>query len=137
MRSVLERDSWFRFRAKGFSMSPFIRDRDILTISRSLSGKPSTGDVAAVFDQATGRTIVHRIVGRTAAGVMLKGDNCYEPDGLFADSAVLGVIVAVERGGKKVWFGGGPEKRLIAILSRNRIQNVFFLPLLRKIKSLL
>lgn len=137
MHSVLEREACFRFRAKGYSMSPFIRHRDVLTISRSLSGKPATGDVAAVFDPATGRAIVHRIVARTAAGVMLKGDNCHETDGLFVPSAVIGIVVAVERDGKNVWFGGGPEKRLIAFLSRTKMQNVVLLPLLRRIKSLL
>lgn len=136
MCSVLDRDVGFRFKAKGYSMSPFIRDQDVITISRSLTKQPVTGDVAAVVNPTTGKAIVHRIVGKTTAGIIIKGDNCKEADGLFAHSALVGIVTSVERNGKRAWFGGGPEKKLIAFMSRTKLLTLLILPLLRRIKLL-
>ena len=37
MKAVLEKNVPFRFRGKGFSMSPFIRDGDVITIHNSVA----------------------------------------------------------------------------------------------------
>ena len=40
MRAVLARGLPFRFAARGFSMAPFIRDGDVISVSPPLSARP-------------------------------------------------------------------------------------------------
>lgn len=134
MCSVLEKGASFRFQAKGFSMSPFIRDKDVITVARVQKEKLQTGDVVALMNPLKKAVIVHRIVGKAGAGILLKGDNCDTPDGIFAPDAIIGLVTKVERNGKKVRSGGRSAKRLIAFISRTGILNTLILPLLRKIK---
>ena len=51
-------------------------------------------------------------------GYLIRGDNTLEPDGLLQKSSIRGQVTHVEREGKTVFFGGGPERSLIAFLSR-------------------
>jgi hypothetical protein len=132
MQVVLEKDACFRYRARGQSMSPFIRDKDILTLFPLGSVPVRLGEVAAALRPETGTVIVHRLVGRKGAGFILKGDNCHAVDGLFGPERVLGVVRIVERKGQRAWFCGGPERRLIALLSRFGVLNRLLLPFLRK-----
>lgn len=135
MHSIVSTGAAFRFQAKGFSMSPFIRDKDIITISQVHKSKLRTGDVAAVVNPINGSVIVHRIVAETKEGILLKGDNCDTPDGIFTDDAIIGLVTAVERRGKNRGHSSIFSNRMIAFLSRTRLLNVS-LPLLRKLKSL-
>jgi hypothetical protein len=231
-RDVLARGAQVRFRARGSSMSPFIRDRDILTLAPVLtlvgSGLPACddafvrhqpgvspasleppiprahpdpapadsrgagppacdhrpsgrwrrararlfpsktashnppvaqtasnqgpkadekaalapatppphihfGDVLA-FDSA-GRLIVHRLVRIAPGQYLLKGDNNPQPDGWFPADAILGRVVRVERAGRRIRLGLGPERALIAVLSRRGALPWLFAPL-RLLRSL-
>jgi hypothetical protein len=111
----LARGASLRFRAGGASMSPFIRDGDVLTIA-PLTGRPRTGAVAAYIRPETGALAVHRVIGRTRAGILLKGDNERGRD-LVPESSLLGLLVRAERKGRPVRIGGAVG-RLIAGLSR-------------------
>ncbi len=136
MTACLEKGAGFRFRARGSSMTPFIRDGDILTVSGAPDIRPQVGDVAAVINPATGTVIVHRIVREKGTAFCIKGDNCRHADGFFDKSTVTGVIVKAERHGRPVRFGLGPEKRMAALLSRTGLLTYLLLPLLRKIRPL-
>jgi len=131
MQSVLGRGVSFRFKAGGFSMTPFIRDKDVLTVSGATASETGVGDVVAAVSPVTGWVNVHRVVRNTRQGFLIKGDNCSEPDGLFARNAIVGVITSVERNGKKVWFGNGIGKKIIAFTSRIGVLNRLILPFLR------
>ncbi|MCF8025499.1 MAG: S24/S26 family peptidase [Desulfobacteraceae bacterium] len=120
MQAVLEKNARFRFKARGFSMTPFIRDHDVITVA-AVKGGPAVGDVAAVVHPKTGTVIVHRIVGRKNQGFVLKGDNCADADGVFDRSRIIGVVCGVRRNNGAVWYAGGPEKRVAAFLSRSGI----------------
>ena len=120
LEAVLGRGAQFRFCAKGYSMSPFIRDGDILTLSRPES-LPCIGDVVAFFDPKKGRLIVHRVVGRVDGAYITKGDNCTVKDGFMPYANLLGRVTKVERQGKVVFIGLGLEKFLIAHLSHRDI----------------
>jgi hypothetical protein len=65
------------------------------------------------------RLVVHRIIGRHESRFLIQGDNL---SGLVADAVrpddILGRVVRVERGRKRVWLGLGPERHVIAVLSR-------------------
>jgi hypothetical protein len=116
LRAVLDRGIPFRLTALGFSMHPFIRDGDILTVSP----KPETrlGDVVAFCHPDTGKLVVHRIMARQPGGYLLRGDNATAADGLVPPEKILGLVTRVERNGKEIRLGRGPERRFIALLVR-------------------
>lgn len=134
MQAVLEKNACFRFMAGGYSMTPFIRDKDIITVFPATGSRIGPGDIAACANFLTDSVIVHRIIGKKDGEFIFKGDNCLNPDGRFAPDRIVGVVGLVERGGRQAWFGGGPEKRLIAFISRTGILNRLVLPVLRMIK---
>jgi len=119
MRAVLTQGKPFRFRAMGLSMSPFIKDGDVVTIRPLGSRPPRTGDVAAFLYPGTGKVAVHRIVRERSGRYSLKGDNIPDIDGLLPLDRILGTVSRVEREGAKVSLGGRAGAAAIASLSRS------------------
>ena len=136
LRAVLDKGVPFRFRATGFSMSPFIRNGDVLTVS-PLSGRARLGDVVAFIRQGTGGLAIHRVVGTSAGGCLIRGDNSSRDDGYVAAENILGRITKVERNGKKILLGLGPERYVIGVLARKGLLIPLFLPVPRRLKTLL
>lgn len=120
VRAVLGRGFSLRFQAKGFSMAPFIRDRDILTIGPRGGEMPRSGDIVAFVHPSDGKLCVHRVVGFRDGMATIKGDNVPFADGIFPESSIIGVVRRVERNGRVVRFGLGVAGRLIASLSRSQ-----------------
>jgi signal peptidase I len=118
LRAVLEKGVPFRFRANGFSMSPFIRDGDVVTVSPLFDVTPRLGDVVAVIEPGAGRLVLHRVVGKRSSSYVTKGDNIAKEDGLVSIENILGFVKKVERKGERVGVGFGPERIAIAILNR-------------------
>ena len=118
LKSVLAKRAAFRFRAQGFSMHPCIRDGDVITISPLEDRAPRMGEVAAFLDQETKKLMVHRVIARVRGGYLIKGDSNCGPDGLLVFENLIGVVKRVERDGKTVCLGQGPERLFIALLSR-------------------
>lgn len=127
LRAVLDKGMPFRFRAKGFSMSPFVKDGDVITVSPLSGASPRLGDVVPCIGPETGKLFVHRVVGKRGDFCIIRGDNTPEADGLVSKANVLGRVTRVERDGKRVFLGLGPERLLIALLTRRGL----LLPLLR------
>ena len=117
MTAVLDRGAPFRFQASGFSMSPFIRDGDTITIAPT-PGRLRFGDVAAFVNLCNDRLTVHRVVHVDRRGYLMRGDNAPGPDGYVPHADILGRVIRVERGGRGVRFGLGLERVVIAFLSR-------------------
>jgi signal peptidase I len=118
LRAILNKGSSARFKAKGFSMSPLVRNGDIITVSPFAPATLRSGDIAAFTVEASGRLVVHRIVGIQAESFLMKGDNLAYFDGLIPGSQVLGQITRIERDGCDVRIGLGAERKVIALLSR-------------------
>jgi hypothetical protein len=118
MRGVLGKGASFRFRGKGFSMSPFIKDGDILTIVSLQGSRPRFGDVVVFTHPQTGKLIIHRVIGKKAVFHLTKGDNAPEGDGLISKAAILGRVRRVERNGKYVFLGLGLERFIVAFVTR-------------------
>jgi signal peptidase I len=118
LAAVMARNRPFRFRARGLSMAPFIKDGDIVTIGPLRARRLRPGDIAAFCSKATGNLIVHRIVRKRSDGFLVRGDNAAQADGPLAAADVFGRVTRVERGGREVRFGRGPARRIIAFLSR-------------------
>ena len=118
IQDVLARGVPFRFAAPGFSMSPFIRDRDVITLVPYQRTSCRIGTVLAFVRPGTGQLVVHRVIAASGDGWRIKGDNNPEEDGVIPHTAILGQVIQVERAGKFVLHGLGPERVIIALLSR-------------------
>ena len=117
LEAVLAKGVPFRFRARGFSMSPLIKDGDLLTVAPRGKERLRPGDTIAFINPLNGKPTVHRIIRLDRGFVVVKGDNVAETDGLIPEGDVLGIVASVERRGKKVRFGLGIEGRMVAFLS--------------------
>jgi signal peptidase I len=117
MAAVLAKGALFRFQASGFSMSPFIRDGDVITVA-PVPVRMRLGEVAAFALPNCNKLAVHRVVHISRAGYLLRGDNLPEPDGCVLHTAILGRVIRVEHSGRRMPFGLGVERIVIAFLSR-------------------
>jgi signal peptidase I len=121
-QTVLAKGAQFRFCAKGLSMYPFIKNGDLITISPLSDAPLSPGDIVAFVSSVTGKLVVHRVIRRMGGFFSIKGDNNGAGDGETVPKAkILGCVTKVERNGKEVLFGFGPERLMIAFLSRNTL----------------
>jgi len=134
LQAVLKKGALFRFRAKGFSMSPFIRDDDVVTVAPLSRNSTRLGDVVAFVSPYTERLTVHRIVGRKGNSYLTQGDRAPESDGLISNIHILGRVTKVERNGKGVLLGLGPERSLIAFLARKGYFAHLLVPIWRRIR---
>ena len=119
--AMAEKGAALRTTARGFSMQPFIRDKDVLTIAPVKDTQFSLGDVVAFAHPGTNRLVIHRIIGRTNNGWLIKGDNCYEPDGVVVDEKIIGRVSRVERGTTEVKLAVGKSRYFISLLSRGNV----------------
>jgi hypothetical protein len=119
MQAVHAKGRPFRFNAGGHSMAPFIRDGDVISVSPLAAHAPGPGDVVAFIHPETKQLCAHRVLSVKGDSFLIQGDNLPDnPDGAIPYKAIVGQITAVERAGNKVRMGLGPERRLLALLSR-------------------
>lgn len=118
-REVIKRKRLFRFAASGKSMAPFIKDGDVITLAPLGQNPASVGKVVAFLCPGTETLTVHRVIDEIRSGFLIKGDNTPgTSDGIIPRNAVLGTVVQIERDGSSIHWGLGPERRLIALLSK-------------------
>lgn len=91
-----------RFRAHGASMTPAIRDGEVITVAPVGSAEIRIGDV--VLYRHGGGALAHRVVRVRSSGGQLvelvpRGDAADLCDAPIAPMRVLGRVVAVERAG--------------------------------------
>ena len=134
LRAVLGKGAPARFRAKGFSMSPFIKNEDVVTISPLQHKRPGLGDIIAFVHPETEGLCIHRIVRKKDGIYVTKGDNISETDECVPGEKILGFVTRVEREGKQVFLGLGPERFLIAFLGWRGLLFPLLLPLWKVIR---
>jgi hypothetical protein len=117
-KALLEKKASIRFQAKGGSMSPFIKDGDLLTLSPLSAKIPGLGHVVALIHPLNGKLLVHRAIMKRGDSLAIKGDNLPAMDCWVRRADLLGVVTRVERNGKNPLSGIGPGRTLIARLSR-------------------
>jgi len=100
IEAVHEKNASFRFQAKGFSMTPAIRDGDVITVSPLGDVMPRRGDVVAFRHPDQPRMLVHRVLHSREKRYYIKGDNAPEGDGWIPAENILGLITKVERRGR-------------------------------------
>jgi signal peptidase I len=108
IEAVHEKGASFRFQAKGFSMTPAIRNGDIITVSPLANLNPGRGDVVAFRHPERPQMLVHRVLYGGRNGFFVRGDSCPEADGWVPLANVIGIVTRVEgQGGNVFW----PDRR--------------------------
>lgn len=119
IKAILARDVPVRFRAYGSSMEPFIRSGDVITVAPLHKHRPRIGEVVAFIHPENNKLVVHRVVAKKDDDVFIQGDSDHNfPDGLVPKENLIGSVTRLWREGRKVRLGLGPERLLIAFLSR-------------------
>jgi hypothetical protein len=80
-------------------MLPFLRDGDLVEIRPAPPSRVTIGDVIC-YEPSPGRLCLHRVVSRDERGFVTRGDALAYVEHVPA-AAVLGIVVAVERGGRR------------------------------------
>ncbi len=112
-QEVLGRGRILRFKAKGGSMSPFIRNGDVVEVV-PLKGKINFGDII-LYHSSCGGPVIHRVIQRNKESIITKGDSVLGSDQPIFSKQVLGRVVAVEKNGWCIKLDR-PMARLLNIL---------------------
>ena len=113
VESLLAEGWRVRFRARGRSMLPTVRDGECLTVSPARARDIARGDVVLC---ATWRGhVAHRVLAVEGVGAdepvrfRLRGDAAWEDDRVVTGSQLRGLVTSVERDGRarRLAFRGG------------------------------
>jgi signal peptidase I len=102
-QAILESGNSLRFRARGWSMHPFIQDGDLLTIAPVGKGSVKRGDVV-LYATDENRLMVHRVISpskKSDVMMLIKGDSCLGSPERVTPREVLGKLILIEREGTK------------------------------------
>jgi hypothetical protein len=116
---ILRAGKALRFRARGASMQPLLRDGDVLLVQPMGSRPVQLGDVVLCSGEA-GHVVVHRVVRRLAGPdsplFTVQGDQLPRPDGALRGVQVYGRVVAIERSGAHIALDW-PLMRMLSVLA--------------------
>ena len=91
-------------------MYPFIRDGDVVEVKPVQASAVRLGDVV-LCRCGEDRLVVHRVIGLSRengqVALAIKGDSAPHPDRPIYPEQVLGQVIAIERGGRKLPLDGG------------------------------
>jgi hypothetical protein len=88
-----------RIRVMGTSMLPSIWPGDTVIVDRRVACKVKPGEIA-LFTRED-RLFAHRVVENRGSTLITRGDSHSKNDPPVAEHALLGVVTAIERGGKQ------------------------------------
>jgi len=85
----------------GDSMKPMLLGmRDSVAVE-ALTRPVRRGDVL-LYETADGRHLLHRVVGFSKEGYLMRGDNCYTPEPPLSEGQIIGILTQFWRKGKPV-----------------------------------
>jgi len=106
---VIGTSASIRFRARGGSMSPFIRAGDVLTVDPVRPEEIGRGDVV-LYRSAGGRALAHRVLGRRGHHYLIRGDGSAGKCEIVSCHEILGKVNRIDRDGALV-----PPRRTLAL----------------------
>jgi signal peptidase I len=118
IRAVLNKGADFRLRAKGYSMYPFIREGDFVTVAACSPDKIRRGDVVAIPHAEHGNLIIHRVVRIKHSYVKTKGDFNPVSDGWMRREDIIARVVRVQREENEIKHAPTLIQQCIVLLSR-------------------
>ena len=95
---LLQEDGRLVYRTRGVSMEPMLRQNRDLVVIEVPASRLKKYDVA-LYRRGTSY-VLHRVIGVKRDHYLIRGDNTYALE-TVPDSAVLGVLTAFQRKGKK------------------------------------
>ncbi len=95
---LLQEDGRLVYRTRGVSMEPMLQQNRDLVVIEVPSSRLKKYDVA-LYRRGT-NYVLHRVIGVKSDHYLIRGDNTYALE-TVPDSAVLGVLTAFQRKGKK------------------------------------
>ena len=102
---ILYQGGYLRFEAHGSSMSPFIRDGDMLTVQPVEASALKVGDVA-FYKAEFGQLIAHRVVAKRAQDsqltLVIRGNAPCCEDDIVPAIQILGRVTKLQRGEKMI-----------------------------------
>lgn len=104
LRAIQDKKEVFRFQVKGTSMIPSICEGDMITLSLCRSFSPTPGEVVAFRHPLTERLILHRVIGLRDNGYYVNGDNIHGSDLKIPEKNLLGVVVRIDREGRRLYW---------------------------------
>ncbi len=122
MRPELKREALDGLRVlRGGSMSPFLRDGDLVAIEPLAAGEGRVGDVVAFSAGGDETVVVHRVVRIVDGGLVTRGDSTRAEDlGVVTAGRLIGRVVVARRGGRVFAVPGGRRGRVRGAVARAR-----------------
>lgn len=120
--AVVKAGGCLRFEAHGFSMHPFLKHNDTITIRPANDSELVPGAIV-LCRTSPDRLVAHRIAGSRQVGgpdgdlLLIRGDACPEDGEFIRKDDVLGIISHVERGPKQFRVDRGSRLLLGKILA--------------------
>ena len=135
---ILNKGDTLRFRAHGGSMHPFIRDGDIIEVKPIMEASAiRLGDVI-FYRSSRGRLFAHRVIKvggqRDQRALVTKGDSTSSPDPLVHPEQVLGQVVAIKRGDRRIRLDRGVHRFINVLWARLSPYSPWFYSIIRKAK---
>ena len=126
-------------RALGSSMLPWLLSGDLLFIQRVEVPRVRPGEIVLFARQE--RLFVHRVIRKRRRDgqllLMSKGDALPRADGPVSSAELLGRVVWIERGGRRIDLGSRRQLVLGRVLSSVSLSSRFWHPAARAAKRLL
>jgi len=132
IRCLMAKKSPIKIQAGGWSMDPFIRDQDVLTIAPLSRDMIKLGEIVAFKVQKKDKSFrlgMHRVVQvLDRENYLIKGDNTSpDPDGIVPRNQILGKVIKIERNNKTIRLGvsqgGGRARPLVKAQSSGTPDN--------------
>lgn len=111
-KELLKSGLTLRIKAKGFSMLPFIRTGNYLTVKPVPWRELRTGDIIAYSRQGQEAITCHRLVRIEDAQLMAKGDSQWGGYERVPFEALLGRVIYLERGRNRICLDTKFQRRL-------------------------
>ena len=129
---LLSRDKLIKFKASGFSMSPFIKNGDILEVQPNATSSIQIGDII-LYSKMSDILIAHRVVSideyQGERRFITQGDSLFTPDDGVSSNQVLGQVMAVERSGRRIILNSTSGRIFVNMW-------LFVVPIIRRFRQL-
>lgn len=98
----------------GQSMSPTLREPEIIKLKPYENRSPKIGDVIFYLPQGKDKSIIHRVIRITKSGIKTRGDNNSQEDDYFLHlNEIKGQVVTAMCGSNTRQIKGGLRGRLV------------------------
>lgn len=134
---ILGGGGYLRFRARGGSMHPFIRDGEVIEVKSTELSEMRIGDVI-LYCTSRGGMAAHRVIKKCRKNgeivLMTKGDSTMGFDQPVYPKDVLGKVIAIERKGQIRRLDKGLIRLTSLFLAKTSPLSPWIYPILRKVK---